>query len=137
MAKQLLTIRAIKMQDGQVILTYIGEMSRSIATPVLSTTYYMPTSTPEGTDWVSAAEWGNKNFMVYADTQPVEIDVLNSEDGINFYKVANLSIASGAFVTGSWNTIETTLPLNLVQLKIITQGTAPVTLVGQLRFVKQ
>lgn len=121
-------------QNGDILVAREGELDEQLSSGLATGTSYF---LPQGGNWLDARPWGDKTFLIQAD-QAMAVDVLDSEDGgVTFQTVQGMSIAPASFQAGRWNSVETTLGLNLVQLRATTQGAAPSKITLQVRFVKQ
>ena len=140
-----LSIQEQYFQHGSVLSARVGVLHRQIQTPISTgTSYFLPSAvglsvsnTAEGQDYFDSRPWGDKSYFVQAD-QSVEVDVQNSEDGGNTWAtVAGLSVSSGSFVPGQWNSIESTLMTSHIRLCVITKTVAPVEIQMVARLRKQ
>ena len=97
------------------------------AFPVVSksTDHYFP---PSGY-YLSLMNYKRKTFMIYADTQPVDVVLEDSFDHSTYKPVAGANIASADFETDKWNYIHTDIVLKYPRLKITTGATAPNNLI--------
>jgi len=118
-----------EIREGQVLFREAFG-TRTIPTPSPNTDYYIPE-----TGGFHVRAYPCLTWIIFAEGQPVDVEIQHSWDGKTFRKLSGYEIVSADFNPDEDNTIVDRGPLNLeyVRIKVRTGTTAPTSIRGDIK----